>query len=74
MMARKSELVGTRLSPDLLERVDAFADSEFINRSAAVRELVTRGLAFGRKVLSRAETEKLLRDLRYQAFNPDIKR
>jgi metal-responsive CopG/Arc/MetJ family transcriptional regulator len=70
MTARKTELVGTRLPPDLLERVNAFADSEFLNRSEAVRELVTRGLAFGRKVLSRAETEKLLHDIKQQAFNP----
>lgn len=64
----KTELIGTRLPPELVKRIDDFADSEFMNRSAAVRELLERGLHFGRKVLSGAEARKVLGDIMSEAL------
>lgn len=64
----KEALLKVRIADDLVARIDAFADAEFVTRSEAVRELVTRGLAFGRKVLTAAETRKLLADLQREGL------
>jgi hypothetical protein len=40
----KSPVIGLRMSPKLLQRVDAVAADNFCGRSAAIRILVTKGL------------------------------
>jgi hypothetical protein len=66
----KTELLAARVPVELADRVREFADNELMTHSEAVRELVWRGLHFGHKVLSDAETERLFDKVFRDAMKP----
>jgi metal-responsive CopG/Arc/MetJ family transcriptional regulator len=68
-----STLLQIRIPDELVKQIDKFADDEFTDRSKAVRELLTRGLAFGRRVLTGAGARAVLREVMGDAWKGPAK-
>ena len=65
---RKEKSITIRVPAELADRIDQFADGEFMGRSEAIRELLERGLAFGRKVVPPEETFAVLDEMLRKAI------
>jgi metal-responsive CopG/Arc/MetJ family transcriptional regulator len=59
-----------RVPAELVKRIDKFAADEFLNRSEAVRELIERGLNFGRPVLTGEQARKRIAAVIAKALAP----
>jgi metal-responsive CopG/Arc/MetJ family transcriptional regulator len=69
---RKEKSVTIRVPAELADRIDQFADGEFMGRSEAIRQLLERGLAFGREVVPPEETFALLDEMLRKAASRSL--